>query len=517
MKLEKALDKCLHDIQKRNATVEDCLAQYPRQAEAIEPLLRLAASITEVPPVRPAPEFKRATRRRLLALSPPAELPRRRNWVGILASMMGGLGRRMAIASAGVILILIVLSGGAAVAAADSLPDSPLYPIKRVTEQAQLLLTPRDSARAKLHIAYAQRRLDEAVIMAQRGEEGRARELLEEYSGELQAAMAIVEELTTQTTKLSAELRGEVVEQSKTLESAGQTLSPEVKRLGLAAAREAQVGLSTLAVSSSAKPALSSPTPTGTQLIEESGVPTVTMSPTPLSVATRVIGTPPGLEGSPTAEVLSTPTTTAAGVTPTATQISPPPMPIRATPTMTAGTTPEPTLPTAPTPLPARFTPTPTATVPRATPTSSPALPTPTPTFTPRAYPGPTDTPLPTATPVSPTPTPMPPTSTPTPRAYPAPTGTPTPEPTGTPTPEPTNTPPSALRDTPTPTTTPVPPTSTPTPRAYPAPTDTPTPTNVPPSALGDTPTATPEPTDTPLPVPTDTPTTVPYPPPPGG
>jgi RNA polymerase sigma factor (sigma-70 family) len=160
---------------------------------------------------------------------------------------------------------------------------------------------------------------------------------------------------------------------------------------------------------------------------------------------------------------------------------SPPPAPrqgeepsrTRVTPTTErpAGPTPAPDSTATPSPTheskPATDRPRPTPTSPRPTPTPQPVTSTPRPTLTPTPPPRPTQTPNPTATPVptdTPSPTPMP---TPAPTDTPSPTPMPTSTPIPTPTPRPTETPP--------PTSTPVP-TETPLPTVAPTSTTDPTP-----------------------------------------
>ena len=61
-------------------------------------------------------------------------------------------------------------AGGAAVAAAQSLPGSPLYPVKLAAEETRLQLVNDATAEALLHLNYAQERVDEMVQLAQNGQ-----------------------------------------------------------------------------------------------------------------------------------------------------------------------------------------------------------------------------------------------------------------------------------------------------------------------------------------------------------
>lgn len=69
-----------------------------------------------------------------------------------------------------VIGILLVSGGGTALAAGNSMPDSPLYPMKLATEQVQLALTPSDVGKAQLCAALADRRVVEIIYLASKGD-----------------------------------------------------------------------------------------------------------------------------------------------------------------------------------------------------------------------------------------------------------------------------------------------------------------------------------------------------------
>ena len=60
--------------------------------------------------------------------------------------------------------------GGTAVLAAESLPDSPLYPIKLTIEETQLALAKNPAQEAALQMAFAQNRAEEIQQMTQKGD-----------------------------------------------------------------------------------------------------------------------------------------------------------------------------------------------------------------------------------------------------------------------------------------------------------------------------------------------------------
>jgi hypothetical protein len=71
------------------------------------------------------------------------------------------------LATALVALFLVLMS--CLVVSADSLPDSPLYPVKLATEQVQIWLAPDAEAKAQLHLQFVQRRFQEAQELLQQG------------------------------------------------------------------------------------------------------------------------------------------------------------------------------------------------------------------------------------------------------------------------------------------------------------------------------------------------------------
>jgi len=69
-----------------------------------------------------------------------------------------------------VVSILLLAGGGTAAASSNSMPDSPLYPVKLAAEQVQLTLTPSDIGKARLCAVLADRRVAEIICMADKGD-----------------------------------------------------------------------------------------------------------------------------------------------------------------------------------------------------------------------------------------------------------------------------------------------------------------------------------------------------------
>jgi hypothetical protein len=462
MSLDSLLDTCLSEIEAGQATVEECVARYPDLA----PLLKLAAQLQAVPAPNPSPQFVQATRARLVSLPvsagrvstfpetvgasgrvvagavrPAARQPGRlRDLVRRVFSPVPALPRRWQPAFVGLVaafVAVVVLGGGTVLASADAAPTSPLYPVKRVVEQAQLFLATTPERQALLHAEFARRRLREAVQVAALGQDDQAERLIKEYGRELETAVSLVEHAAARGTPvalLSDQILGQVEAQRSTVESARDTLPSRVVAGALTAASQAgnqlgnlrpdqgQTSTSTPAPSQTPSPIppITTPSPPGFSVKDQQSTtvpPRATIVPAPLPTATRPPTTLP-LRNTPVIVLFSSPTLPPTAPAPTATQ-----------PPVTS--TPRPPTPTPP----------PGATEPEPSDTDTPQ-----PTSTPRPH-TPTVAPTNTKTPiVLPTPRPHTPTAVPTatqvPTTEPTATQLPTTEPTATqlPTTEPTAT-----------------------------------------------------------------------------
>ena len=113
---ENILDQCLERLV-TGETIEQCLLSYPEQALELEPLLRTAQAAREASAILPRADFKARARYEFQAALHDAvgnkKQPRfslRRGWVPALL----------------IVGILLVSGGGTALAASNSMPDSPL-------------------------------------------------------------------------------------------------------------------------------------------------------------------------------------------------------------------------------------------------------------------------------------------------------------------------------------------------------------------------------------------------------
>jgi hypothetical protein len=163
-KFEDVLNLCIERLLK-GESIERCLTDYPAQARELEPLLRTFAAARTASQVKPRAEFKAQAKYEFqVAL---ANLSRERR-----PQPAGGWHWRWRSAwSIAIMTVLVIIIGGAGtvVAAGRSMPDSPLYSVKLLSENVQLALTPSGLGKAELNAQIADRRVQEINYMAQKG------------------------------------------------------------------------------------------------------------------------------------------------------------------------------------------------------------------------------------------------------------------------------------------------------------------------------------------------------------
>jgi YqxM protein len=416
---DQVLDICLDRLQAGN-TVQACLISYPSHAGRLAPLLHMALKLqTSQEPSMSTSGF-RAGEARLLAyamqLSAQRQgaLPVRRR--GAVSRLIAGTRRLAAAVVVGMLLFCALLSAGAVTvsAASASLPGSSLYTIKRTTESllSSLAFTPR--LQTQVHLAWAERRLDEVGALIAR-------------DGIVYKTVLAALEHETEQALVAAEQAGpeSLTDVIAHTEHQHTVLRHLLDQAPEAARSDLQQALATSTeMNERAWAGLAGETPAGLPI---SPAPYVTLQPlnptdtpqppglteTPRTIETTEVSETPGPTGSPT------PIETPQPLQATATPVIPTPTPTATAQPLQATATP--VIPTAtaashplqPTVSPA--TPTATATPQPPQPTVSPV--TPTATATPQP-------PQPTATPVTPTATatPQPPTATATPQPAQEPT-----------------------------------------------------------------------------------------------
>ena len=154
--LDNELNERLAQLLVDDEMLEESLAQ-----PQLEPLLRLAGEIKALPRPEPNARALRATQARVReAAMLKKEEARRGLFPGWLTGQRVSLAFTRALA---VVAVAAVIGFGTVAASADSLPHSPLYPVKRTSERVQLFLTFSPGSKAHLHLSFAERRLNETM------------------------------------------------------------------------------------------------------------------------------------------------------------------------------------------------------------------------------------------------------------------------------------------------------------------------------------------------------------------
>ena len=330
---EDILAQCLESIE-NGESVEACLERYPEHARELEPLLRLAVTLQRTEPPRLSPTA--FARGRELVVQAAAAHQRNRHRTGRTTIISFFRRGRRAYSrpsrtskwtsQAAAIAAAVVLTLASTVwASGNSLPGTPLYGVKRATENVQSLLYLSPEAKANWHASLAARRLEEATELQRQGQPVPP-ELLAEAEQELREALALSaalppdrrEALLRQWLAELQQLKDEMPADHQMLQVLDET-TDELRTL------------------------LQLPvTPTPTQ------VPVSSPSPTPSALA--VPGTAPDMTATPPPPPLSTP------ASPTNTPVPPTSTPVPPTSTPVPTNTPAP--PTS-TPIPPTSTPAP--------------------------------------------------------------------------------------------------------------------------------------------------------------
>lgn len=155
------LNECLDRLLAKDATVEQCLASYPEQADELKPLLQVAVATRRTAAIQPRPDFRARARYQFHAALREIEGKRGRlffRWLPQWAAVVT------------VVLVLLLAGGGTVAAASNSMPDEPLYQVKLATEQVWLTLNFSDMGKARLNAVLADRRVAEIVYLAGKGD-----------------------------------------------------------------------------------------------------------------------------------------------------------------------------------------------------------------------------------------------------------------------------------------------------------------------------------------------------------
>ena len=159
------LDECVAAVQ-HGATVEECLARYPRHAQRLKPLLALAERIRRTPGARPRPWAQTTAWNAVRLRAADLRAGKRRG-----GPIQVSFGWMKPLALVFALLVAVGAGGGAtAFASQDALPNDTLYPVKLFTEDVHVWLTFDDTSRANLLLDQSAERMQEIATLVSRGD-----------------------------------------------------------------------------------------------------------------------------------------------------------------------------------------------------------------------------------------------------------------------------------------------------------------------------------------------------------
>ena len=156
---ENILDECLEMVFD-GESIETCLENFPEHSAELKPLLETVMDARGATDIKPRAEFKRQAFYDFQAAV--RDLPSQQT-LGFFSF------QQWWVTAAAVVAVIVLGGGGTAMAANSSLPDSFLYPVKLATESARIALTFSDEGKTELYAQFADRRVDEMVVMAEQG------------------------------------------------------------------------------------------------------------------------------------------------------------------------------------------------------------------------------------------------------------------------------------------------------------------------------------------------------------
>lgn len=376
-------------------TVDQHVASCQTCAQALDQVRQVDTLLSALPRVRSTAAQDQALRQRITSTSRGTRRPQ------------GGYAvtRQPQWAWLAVLVLIITLLGTTGMVAAQSLPDSPLYPLKLTVEQVRSLVTVDATAQADWQLSLARVRLDEVTVLIAEGRTPSAAALTRlsgQFDRALAAAARAPDAETYRLLTAADELNGLAVQRLNAwLRELPQTAQPALGQT-LIDVRDNQTEIQNGLVDPEnfrlpVTPAAPTPTPTATP--GTTATPANTHTPAPTNTvepsATLAATDTEAPDDTPTPDATATPRPTS---TPASTAT---PTRIRLRPSSTPSVQPDATATPRPTRT-RRFIPTPTAIVTPAStieplPTRVPRI-----TRTPRPWPTPTAIipPAGTATPI---------------------------------------------------------------------------------------------------------------------
>lgn len=163
--IQEVLDQCVESILNGTSTLDECILKLDGEMRSeVEPMLFAVQRVVRDGNVEPDPIQKQAGRDHLLKA-----VDQKRWETGIERTVLLkrqdrkriNKPRKMMMRLAVVMGAMMALSSATVALADQSLPGSPLYPVKRAVENAKISLTLSEDAKKLLYLQAAENRMDE--------------------------------------------------------------------------------------------------------------------------------------------------------------------------------------------------------------------------------------------------------------------------------------------------------------------------------------------------------------------
>jgi len=320
--IEEILQSCLDMIRYEEEDIESVLARFPDMADQLRPELETALWMREQSSVfDPPPGFINTSRKKLVAQirqenGGAASRASPWNLAGLLAIFRSRqLTYRFAVAII-LVVFLFTATTGVALASQSSLPGDTLYPVKIGLENVAVAVTPSLSGDARLHIRYADRRLNEIQSLVLESRYQYIASTVDNFEEHVHAVVTILDRLAVQNSQqtkvLAQEFTQALTRQTAVMASLSEVVPenarPEFARLAQISEEGVEAAQEAVLRSEVGEPAIpASPTFTATPSSTPTPTPSPSTSASPTASATQGTLMPTSTQPTPTPTASNTP------------------------------------------------------------------------------------------------------------------------------------------------------------------------------------------------------------------
>ena len=207
-KLDRILTQCIRLIVGKGWTIEECLDRYSRDSIELEPMLRTALRLHQARTFRPSVEIRNNaqtrfrsrlnTSRRSPRLSKSMYAAPQRGVLESLSSLLQNLDSLQWAAPLLLIMMVLISTGGGVAYAADhAKPGDALYQVDRAIEKFRINFENDKQEVVRLHLMFAEERLEEAFAVMQDGDITGLKPALDGYKVQIIATAHLITEAYT--------------------------------------------------------------------------------------------------------------------------------------------------------------------------------------------------------------------------------------------------------------------------------------------------------------------------------